>query len=133
MLRYERKHIASCTSGAACRKCPYWIEGRHQGNRWQQSLRTTDAKTAAQLVERVILRGQLQLAAPESSPVTIADAMKEFMRVLELRSAALGTVANRKLLTGAPQREKFAKARKVAAMSPPLLPFAEHSGIKLLG
>jgi hypothetical protein len=59
--------------------------------------------------------------------------MKEFMRVLELRSAAFGTVATRKLLTGAPQREKFAKARKVAAMSPPLLPFAEHSGIKLLG
>src|SRR5215472_14839084 len=94
MLRYQRNHIAGCTSGDSCRKCPYWIEGRHQGKRWHQSLRTTDARTAAQLVQRVILTGKLELdAEPEQDRgITIADAITEYFAELESRRAARATI-----------------------------------------
>lgn len=85
MLRFERNHVAECRSGARCKKCPFWIEGRHEGKRWHQSLRTTSAKTAAQLVQRVILTGKLDLTGDDSK-VTVADAVKAYREFKKKRS-----------------------------------------------
>src|SRR5579872_1002258 len=88
MLRYQRNHIAGCKSGDSCRKCSYWIEGRHLGKRWHQSLKTTDAKTAAALVQRLILTGKLE-SEPEENGITIGDAVTKFFAEQESRGAAL--------------------------------------------
>src|SRR5438067_5651502 len=85
MLRYSRNHIAGCKSGFSCKKCPYWIEGRHEGKRWHKSLKTTDAKTAAQLVQRVILTGKLALTG-DGSKVTLADGIKAYREFKQKRS-----------------------------------------------
>jgi hypothetical protein len=92
MLRYERNHIAGCRSGDSCRKCPYWIEGRQHGKRWHQYLKTTDAKTAAQLVQRVILTGKLDIAIADGQGITLADAITKFFAELTSRGAAGSTI-----------------------------------------
>lgn len=124
MLRYQRNHVAGCKSGDSCRKCPYWIEGRHQGKRWHQSLRTADAKTAAALVQRAILTGKIQLE-PEAQGMTIAEAIKEFLAEHESRGAAEGTIKSfRKFLGGAPNRNKI----DLSKVSPTLPEFAANNG-----
>jgi hypothetical protein len=106
MLRYQRNHIAGCKSGDSCKKCSFWIEGRHQGKRWHQSLKTTDSKTAAQLVQRAILTGKLELE-PGQKGITIADAIAQFFAEQQSRGAAEATIkAFRKFLNGAPNRQK---------------------------
>lgn len=77
--------MAGCNSGDRCKKCPFWIEGRHEGKRWHQSLRTTNAQTAAQLVQRVILTGKLELTGDDSK-VTVADAIKAYREFKQKRS-----------------------------------------------
>src|SRR5579862_2255486 len=84
MLRYERNHVAGCKSGDSCKKCPFWIEGRHEGKRWHQSLKTTDVKTAASLLQRVVLTGKL--APAEESKVTLVDAIKAYREFKQKRS-----------------------------------------------
>jgi site-specific recombinase XerD len=129
MLRYQRNHIAGCKSGNSCRKCPYWIEGRHLGKRWHHSLKTTDAKTAAQLVQRVILNGRLELE-PEDLGITIADAITQFFAEQESRGAAVSSIKSfRKFLNGAPNRRKCKDPSK---FSPTLLEFAANEGIEYL-
>jgi len=97
MLRYERNHIAGCKSGDSCKKCPFWIEGRHEGKRFHQSLKTTDSKTAAQLVQRVILTGKLDLQPTEQTGVTVADAITSYREFKQKRSD--DTKRKNKLLT----------------------------------
>jgi len=108
---------------------PILDRGRHSGKRWHQSLRTTDAKTAAQLVQRVILTGVLDLE-PADKGVTIADAVTQFFAEQEGRGAALSTIKSfRKFLTGAPNR---AKCKDPERFSPTLLSFAADVGIEYL-
>lgn len=129
MLRYRRNHIAGCKSGDSCKKCPYWIEGRHHGKRWHQSLKTTDAKTAAQFVQRVILTGKLELE-PENQGITIAEAITKFFAEQEGRGAAVSSIKSfRKFLNGAPNRHKCKDPSK---FSPTLLEFAASKGIEYL-
>jgi integrase len=129
MLRYSRTHIDGCTSGDSCRKCPYWIEGRHNGKRWHQSLRTMDSKTAAQLVQRVLLTGKLE-QEQEIAGITIADAVTQFFAEQESRGAAQSTLKSfRKFLTGAAGR---AKCKNPDRFSPTLTSFAEGAGVKYL-
>jgi site-specific recombinase XerD len=129
MLRYTRTHIDGCTSGDSCRKCPYWIEGRHNGKRWHRSLKTADAKTAAQLVQRVILTGTLDLE-PEAVGITVADAVTQFLAEQESRGAAVSTIKSfRKFLTGAPGR---AKCKNPDRFSPTLVSFAGDVGVEFL-
>src|ERR1700692_1926397 len=100
MLRYHRNHIAGCKSGYSCKRCPFWIQGRHHGKRWHQSLKTTDSKTAAQLVQRAILTGKLELE-PEENGIAIADAVKQFFAEQQSRGSAESTIkAFRKFLDG---------------------------------
>jgi hypothetical protein len=128
MLRYQRNHVAGCKSGDSCRKCPYWIEGRHQGKRWHQSLRTADAKTAAALVQRAILTGKIELE-PEAQRMPIAEAIKEFFAEHESRGAAEGTIKSfRKFLGGAPNRNKI----DLSKVSPTLPEFAANNGVLYL-
>jgi site-specific recombinase XerD len=128
LLRYTRTHIDGCKSGDSCRKCPYWIEGRHQGKRWHQSLRTADSKTAAQLVQRAILTGKLELEREEQG-ITLTDAVTKFFDELTGRGAALSTIKSfRKFLTGAPNRGKL----DLTKLSPTLIEFAEGQGITYL-
>jgi site-specific recombinase XerD len=128
MLRYQRNHIAGCKSGDSCKKCPYWIEGRHEGRRWHQSLKTTDAKTAAQLVQRAILTGKIELE-PEDQGITIADAITKFYAEQMGRGAAASTVKSfRKFLDGAPNRKNL----DLSKFSPTILEFADRQGIVYL-
>jgi hypothetical protein len=83
----NENHIAGCKSGDSCKKCPYWIEGRHQGRRWHQSLKTTDAKTAAQLIQRVILTGKLEIAAEAGQRITLAGAITKFFTEITSRGS----------------------------------------------
>jgi site-specific recombinase XerD len=124
MLRYERNHIAGCKSGDSCKKCPYWIVGRHHGERWHQSLKTTDAKTAAQLVQKVILTGKLELETVEQG-ITLAEAITKFFAELRSRGAAEGTIKPfRKFLGGSPNRHKL----DLSKVSPTIVEFAERKG-----
>jgi site-specific recombinase XerD len=128
MLRYQSNHIADCKSGDSCKKCPYWIEGRQNGRRWHQSLRTTDAKTASALVQRVILTGKLDVAA-EGPGMTIADAITQFFAEHDSRGMAESTIKSfRKILGGAPNRHKV----DLATVSPTLPEFADDQSIVYL-
>ena len=85
--------------------------------------------TAAQLVQRVILNGVLDLE-PEDKGVTIADAVTQFFAEQEGRGAALSTLKSfRKFLSGAPGR---AKCKDPERFSPTLLSFAAAAGIEYL-
>lgn len=129
MLRYERKHLTNCTSGAKCKRCPYWIEGRHEGRRWHQSLKTTDSRTAAELVQRAILTGKIVLpddVAPTTG-ITITDAITKFYAEQSARGASPATIKSfRKFLDGAPNRCHIGDLSK---FSPTLLEFAARHGI----
>jgi integrase len=132
MLRYERKHVAGCTSGAKCKRCPYWIEGRHEGKRWHQSLKTTDSRTAAQLVQRAILTGQIELSEvePSNPGITIAEAIEYFYAEQFGRGASPSTIKSfRKFLDGAPNRRKLPD---LSRFSPTLVEFADRYGIVYL-
>jgi integrase len=124
MLRFERKHVAGCTSGAKCKRCPYWIEGRHGGRRWHQSLHTTDSRTAAQLVQRIILAGELtdDTPTPTTTPapavVTVAQAIAAYRQFKQRRSA--DTVRKIKLLTH--RLATFLESRGVGDISAVTLP-----------
>lgn len=89
MLRYQRNHVVGCKSGDSCKKCPFWIQGRHDGKRWHQSLKTTDSRTAAQLVQRVIITGKLDTEPerPKDNGITLADAITKFYNELSGRAA----------------------------------------------
>jgi hypothetical protein len=128
MLRYQRNHIAGCKSGDSCKQCPYWIEGRHEGEPWHQSLKTTDAKTAAQLVQRAILTGKIDLDSEEQG-ITIADAITKFYAEQRSRGTAVSTIKSfRKFLDGAPNRKNF----DLSKFSPTILEFANRDGIVYL-
>lgn len=131
MLRYQRNHVASCKSGDSCKKCPFWIEGRHQGKRWHQSLKTTDSRTAAQLVQRVILTGKLE-TEPEKAQdngITLADAISKFYDELSGRGAKEGTIRPfRKFLGGSPNRHRL----NLAKVTPTLPEFATRHGVLFL-
>lgn len=128
MLRYQLNHIAGCKSGDSCKKCPYWIEGRHEGRRWHQSLKTTDAKTAAQLVQRAILTGKID-GEPENRGMTITDAITKFYSEQRSRGTSLATIKSfRKFLDGAPNRKHL----DLSKFSPTLLEFADREGIAYL-
>ncbi|HEX4594747.1 MAG TPA: hypothetical protein VH157_10755, partial [Bryobacteraceae bacterium] len=132
MLRYQRKHIAGCRSGDSCKKCPYWIEGRHEGKRWHQSLKTTDARTAAQVVQRAILTGKIEPEPeqPKDSGITISDAIKKFYADQRSRGAASASIKSfRKFLDGSPNRKKNLDPTK---FSPTLVEFAAKAGIVYL-
>lgn len=75
MLRHRRRHIQGCKSGASCKKCPYWVDGRHGGKRIHRSLGTADFQTAAQLVQHFLLTGKFD-PEPEAVGITIADAVR---------------------------------------------------------
>jgi site-specific recombinase XerD len=129
MLRYTREHVGECRSGASCKKCPYWVVGRHHGKRYHQSLRTADSKTAAQLVQRLILTGRLDVE-PEDKGVTIEDAVDQFFAEQEGRGAARSTLKSfRKFLTGAPGR---AKCKNPERFSPTLVEFAAKEGVQYI-
>ena len=127
MLRYQRNHVSGCMSGNSCKRCPYWIEGRHEGRRWHQSLKTTDAKTAAQLVQRAILTGNIDAPAQPDGGITITDAITKFYAEQHSRGASLATIKScRKFLDGAPNKRKILD---VAKFSPTLVEFASGYGI----
>jgi hypothetical protein len=129
MLRYQRNHIAGCKSGDSCKRCPYWIEGRHEGRRWHQSLKTTDAKTAAQLVQRAILIGNIDAPEQADPGITITDAITKFYAEQHSRGASPATIKLfRKFLDGAPNRKKLDPSK----FSPTLLEFADRYRIAYL-
>ena len=97
MLRYQRYHQVGCRAGNSCKKCPYWIEGRHEGRRWHQSLKTTDAKTAAQLVQRAILTGNIDVPAQPDSGITITDAITKFYAEQHSRDSGRTTIHQRRV------------------------------------
>jgi site-specific recombinase XerD len=88
-----------------------------------------DAKTAAQLVQRVLLTGALDLEQ-EAPGITISDAVTQFFAEQQSRGAAVSTIKSfRKFLTGAPGR---AKCKNPERFSPTLISFATDAGIESL-
>src|SRR4051812_15077580 len=109
MLRHVRRHVQECDSHSKDRdcpskskkKCPFWVEGRHAGTRWHQSLRTNDEKTAVRLVNRIIETGRLEFEEPVAAGVTVRAAVEGFLAEQAGRGMADSTMKSfRKMLIG---------------------------------
>jgi site-specific recombinase XerD len=119
------------TASIAFNKCPYWVVGRHQGKRYHQSLRTADSKTAAKLVEQLLLTGKLGPTAESNRGIKIADAVDRFIAEQRMRGVGNATIRSYvQLFTGAPGRRSNGRFRDQS--SPTLLEFAKSAGIEYL-
>ncbi len=134
MLRHVRRHGQDCDSfgkdrdcpSRSKKKCPFWVEGRHAGTRWHQSLRTNDERTAIRLVNRIIETGGLEFDEPRTAGVTVRQAIEGFLAEQASRGMADSTLKSfRKFLIGSPNR---AKCRNPEKFSPTLMEFANRSG-----
>jgi site-specific recombinase XerD len=147
MLRHVRTHVRSCTSfdtpkdcpSQSKKKCPFWVEGRHNGKRWHQSLKTADEKTAIRIVNRIVETGTLEPEA-EAIGIDIAEAVEAFLNEQTGRGVAMATLGSfRKFLIGSPNRLGWKDAkgtwhhRKNAhTFSATLVDFAKEQGITTL-
>jgi site-specific recombinase XerD len=138
MLRHRRRHVQDCDSfgkdrdcpSKSKKKCPFWVEGRHGGTRWHQSLHTTDEKTAIRLVNRIIETGRLEFDAPQGAGITVREAVDGFLAEQAGRGMAESTLKSfRKFLIGSPNR---AKCKNPEKFSPTLLEFATDQAIEPL-
>src|SRR5260370_13380773 len=112
MLRHVRKHVRDCNSfgkdrdcpSKSKKKCPFWVEGRHAGTRWHQSLRTNDEKTAVRLVNRIIETGRLEFEEPIAAGITVREAIEGFLAEQARRGMANSTLKTfGKILIGSPK------------------------------
>jgi site-specific recombinase XerD len=138
MLRHVRRHVQDCNSfgkdrdcpSKSKKKCPFWVEGRHDRTRWHQSLRTTDEKTAIRLVNRIIETGRLEFDEPRAAGVTVLQAIEGFLAEQTSRGMADSTLKSfRKFLLGSPNR---ANCRNPEKFSPTLMEFAIDQAIETL-
>lgn len=138
MLRHVRRHVQDCDSfgkdrdcpSRSKKKCPFWVEGRHAGTRWHQSLRTSDEKTAVRLVNRIIESGRLEFDEPLPTGIGVKDAIERFLAEQASRGTADSTLKSfRKFLLGSPNRFK---CRSPEEFSPTLVEFAVDQGIDTL-
>jgi integrase len=138
MLRHVRRHGQDCDSfgkdrdcpSRSKKKCPFWVEGRHAGTRWHQSLRTNDERTAIRLVNRIIETGRLEFEEPRTAGVTVRQAIEGFLAEQASRGMADSTLKSfRKFLIGSPNR---AKCRNPEKFSPTLMEFAIDQAIETL-
>jgi site-specific recombinase XerD len=137
MLRHVRRHIQDCDSfgkdrdcpSKSKKKCPFWVEGRHAGTRWHQSLRTTDEKTAIRIVNRIVETGRLDLDEPRAG-VTVREAIEGFLAEQGSRGMTDSTLKSfRKFLIGSPRR---ANCKNPEMFSPTLLEFSTEQAIEPL-
>jgi site-specific recombinase XerD len=138
MLRHVRRHGQDCDSfgkdrdcpSRSKKKCPFWVEGRHAGTRWHQSLRTNDERTAIRLVNRIIETGRLEFDEPRAAGVTVLQAIEAFLAEQTSRGMADSTLKSfRKFLIGSPNR---ANCRNPEEFSPTLMEFATDQAIETL-
>jgi site-specific recombinase XerD len=138
MLRHVRRHVQDCDSfgkdrdcpSKSKKKCPFWVEGRHVGTRWHQSLRTNDERTAIRLVNRIVETGRLEFEEAIAPGITVREAIEGFLAEQTSRGMADSTLKSfRKFLIGSPNR---AKCRNPEEFSPTLMEFATDQTIETL-
>ena len=138
MLRHVRRHVQDCNSfgkdrdcpSKSKKKCPFWVEGRHVGTRWHQSLRTNDERTAIRLVNRIVETGRLEFEEAIAPGITVREAIEGFLAEQTSRGMADSTLKSfRKFLIGSPNR---ANCRNSEEFSPTLMEFAIDQAIETL-
>ena len=114
MLRHVRNHVQDCDSfgkdrdcpSKSKKKCPFWVEGGHEGMRWHQSLRTNDEKAAIRLVNRIVETGRLQFDSPETKAIAVRDAVEGFLAEQTACGSAESTLKSLRTAVTLPTAQK---------------------------